>query len=203
VTGEIELHLEDFMAKGHRSGPQTAFAPRQGVVTRDGNPDAVQGIVMMRKGQNPSAVLEALRLVVPYDCAELSAWHPSVGRHSVLASVGYDERLLRWSIAETLTVRGYEVAEAGDGRSAMQEIGDGDRTDLVLLDLHLPDVDDLRLLARMRQKAPNAPIILMTAFPTREIVEDAQALGASVLIKPFDLGALAADVEAALTPRVY
>jgi DNA-binding CsgD family transcriptional regulator len=42
------------------------------------------------------AVLEALRLVVPYDCAELSAWHPSVGRHSVLASVGYDERLLEW-----------------------------------------------------------------------------------------------------------
>lgn len=114
-----------------------------------------------------------------------------------------DERLLRWSIAETLTVRGYEVAEAGDGRSAMQEIGSGERTDLVLLDLHLPDGDDLRLLARMRQKAPNAPIILMTAFPTREIVEGAQALGASVLIKPFDLDALAADVEAALTPRVY
>ena len=42
------------------------------------------------------AVLEALRLVVPYDCAELSAWHPSVGRHSVLASVGYVERLLEW-----------------------------------------------------------------------------------------------------------
>jgi len=42
------------------------------------------------------AVLEALRLVVPYDCAELSAWHPSAGRHFPLASVGYDERLLEW-----------------------------------------------------------------------------------------------------------
>ena len=37
------------------------YAPRQGVVTRDANEDAVQGIVLMRRGQNPSVVLEALR----------------------------------------------------------------------------------------------------------------------------------------------
>jgi len=37
------------------------YAPRQGVVTRGGNPDAVQGIVLMRKGENPSRVLEGLR----------------------------------------------------------------------------------------------------------------------------------------------
>lgn len=41
-------------------------------------------------------VLEALRLVVPYDCAELSSWNPLTGRHSALASVGYDARLLDW-----------------------------------------------------------------------------------------------------------
>ena len=114
-----------------------------------------------------------------------------------------DERLLRWSVAETLTARGLEVAEASDARSAMQELGDGDHTDLVLLDLRLPDADDLRVLARIRQKAPHVPVILMTAFPTREIVEQAAALGAAVLIKPFDLDVLAADVEGALTPRVY
>ena len=37
------------------------YAPRQGVVTRDGNEDTVEGIVLMRRGQNPSVVLEALR----------------------------------------------------------------------------------------------------------------------------------------------
>ena len=41
-------------------------------------------------------VLEALRLVVPYDCAELSSWNPVTGSHSALASVGYDARLLDW-----------------------------------------------------------------------------------------------------------
>ena len=114
-----------------------------------------------------------------------------------------DERLLRWSVAETLSARGCQIAEATDGRTAMQEFGDGDGTDLVLLDLRLPDMWDLRLLARIREKNPQVPVILMTAFPTREIIEEAAALGASVLIKPFELDLLAATVERVLTPRVY
>lgn len=114
-----------------------------------------------------------------------------------------DERLVRWSVAETLTARGYEVVEASDARSAMQEFGAGDTTDLVLLDLRLPDADDLRVLARMRQKAPATPVIVMTAFATREIIEEAAALGAPVIGKPFDLNDLAADVERALAGRVY
>jgi two-component system response regulator AtoC len=114
-----------------------------------------------------------------------------------------DERLLRWSVAETLSAHGCEIAEATDGRSAMQEFGDGYGTDLVLLDLRLPDVWDLRLLARIREKNPQVPVILMTAFPTREIIEEAEALGASILIKPFELDLLAASVERALNPRIY
>jgi len=114
-----------------------------------------------------------------------------------------DERLLRWSVAETLSARGCDIAEATDGRTAMQEFGDGVGTDLVLLDLRLPDVWDLRLLARIREKNPQVPVILMTAFPTREIIEEAAALGASILIKPFELDTLAESVERALTPRVY
>lgn len=114
-----------------------------------------------------------------------------------------DERLLRWSVAETLIAQGYDIIEAVDARTAIQQFGDGERTDLVLLDLRLPDVSDLRLLTRMRQKGPQVPVILMTAFPTREIIEEAAELGAHVLIKPFDLDALVASVERALTRRVY
>jgi DNA-binding NtrC family response regulator len=114
-----------------------------------------------------------------------------------------DERLVRWSVAETLTARGYEVVEAADARSAMQEFGAGDTTDLVLLDLRLPDSADLRVLACIRRKAPEIPVILMTAFATREIVEEAMLLGASVVTKPFDLNDLAMAVERALAARVY
>ncbi len=48
---------------------RVGYAPRQGIVTRDGNPDAVEGIVLMRRGENPSAVLEGLRQRI----AELNA----------------------------------------------------------------------------------------------------------------------------------
>jgi DNA-binding NtrC family response regulator len=114
-----------------------------------------------------------------------------------------DERLVRWSVAETLTARGYSVVEAADARSAMQAFGAGDTVDLVLLDLRLPDADDLRVLACIRHRAPKMPVILMTAFATREIVEDATVLGASVLAKPFDLNDLAIAVGRALAARVY
>jgi cobalt-zinc-cadmium resistance protein CzcA len=47
------------------------WAPRQGIVTRDANEDAVEGIVLMRRGQNPSVVLEALREKIEHVNARL------------------------------------------------------------------------------------------------------------------------------------
>ena len=114
-----------------------------------------------------------------------------------------DERLVRWSVGELLTARGCDIVEAGDARSAMQEFGAGDAIDLVLLDLRLPDCDDLRVLSCIRQKAPHIPVILMTAFATREIVDEATERGAFVLTKPFDLNHLGTAVERALAARVY
>jgi DNA-binding NtrC family response regulator len=78
-----------------------------------------------------------------------------------------------------------------------------DGCDLVLLDLRLPDCADLRVLSFMRHQSPDLPVIVMTAFATREIVEDAAALGAVVVSKPFDLDDLADAVERALAGRVY
>jgi DNA-binding NtrC family response regulator len=59
--------------------------------------------------------------------------------------------------------------------------------DVVLLDLRLPDMHDLSLLATLRQLLPAAALILMTAFGTPEIFADAEALGAAVLNKPFEI----------------
>jgi two-component system, NtrC family, response regulator AtoC len=112
-----------------------------------------------------------------------------------------DEWLVRWSVTEALEARGFDVEEAVDAASAMQAI-DAD-CDLVLLDLHLPDAMDLRVLAFIREKAPSVPVILMTAFATREVAEDAAALGASIVTKPFDLDDLTGAVERALASRVY
>jgi len=112
-----------------------------------------------------------------------------------------DEWLVRWSVGEALKARGFDVEEAGDAASAM-EMFDAD-CGLVLLDLHLPDAMDLRVLSFIRRKSSSVPVIVMTAFATREVAEDVAALGASIVTKPFDLDDLTHAVERALATRVY
>ncbi len=100
-----------------------------------------------------------------------------------------DEPLIRWSLAETLTDTGCYVVETGDGRGAKSAVRDATRPfDVVLLDYRLPDSEDLGLLASLRQLAPKARVILMTAFGTPEVIRGALDLGAyRVVSKPFEL----------------
>jgi DNA-binding NtrC family response regulator len=104
-----------------------------------------------------------------------------------------DESLIRWSVAETLTERGYEVVETGDAAGARSAIRDSqDRFDVVLLDLRLPDSDDLALLESIRCLSPDAQVVLMTAFGRPEVVRGALQLGAyGVINKPFEMHAMA------------
>ena len=114
-----------------------------------------------------------------------------------------DDRLLRWALTETLTARGCDVSEAPDANAAMEAIGFGPRCDRVLLDFRLPDARDLKLLAHIRETTPATPVILMTAFGTRELAEQIAALGATFVSKPFDLNDFAAGIERTLASRVY
>jgi DNA-binding NtrC family response regulator len=99
-----------------------------------------------------------------------------------------DEPLIRWSIAETLGAAGHQVAEAEDAASALRAIADDPARDLVLLDFRLPDSNDLGLLAKIRQLAPGATVIMMTAFGTPDVTAGALTLGArTVLNKPFNM----------------
>lgn len=110
-----------------------------------------------------------------------------------------DEPLVRWSITETLCARGYGVLEAGDADAAMRAILDGEPPDIILLDLRLPDCNDLRLLETLRGILPSVAVILMTAFGTPEIKEQAYRLGAQAVIdKPFDLDELDPIIVGAL-----
>ena len=102
-----------------------------------------------------------------------------------------DEPLIRWSVAESLSEAGLDVEQAGDAASALRIVTTSALAfDVVVLDLRLPDMEDLSLLATIRQLVPNATLILMTAFGTPEIIADAKALGAEVLNKPFELDEL-------------
>ena len=110
-----------------------------------------------------------------------------------------DEPLIRWSIAEALTDCGYAVVEAGTGRAAIQEtVGASRPFGVIVLDLRLPDSDNLSLLTRLQSLAPGARIILMTAHGTGEVADEARALGAFGFVnKPFEMSAMASLVTEA------
>jgi DNA-binding NtrC family response regulator len=113
----------------------------------------------------------------------------AVADHSRRALVVDDESLIRWSLCETLMDRGFTVESAEDGRTAVNAITGGEvPPDVVLLDLRLPDSDDLSLLSKIVSLVPNGRVILMTAHGTPEVAQAAIERGAFfVLYKPFEL----------------
>jgi DNA-binding NtrC family response regulator len=113
-----------------------------------------------------------------------------------------DEPLIRWSVAETLGERGFEVVETGDAEGTRSAVRADRPFDVVLLDYRLPDSDDLSLLASIRHASPSAQVIVMTAFGRPEVVRGALDLGAyQVISKPFEMEAIAALVAEAARSR--
>ena len=114
----------------------------------------------------------------------------------VKALVVDDEPLIRWSLSEALGDHGFEVTVAGDGRGAVQALGDGPLPDVVLLDYKLPDSNGLTLFQTIRCLMPAGHVILMTAFGTPEVTSNALALGAyQVVTKPFEIDDIAAMIR--------
>lgn len=109
-----------------------------------------------------------------------------------------DEALIRWSVGESLEAAGYSVVEAATAAEALAAIGNGNGIGVVVLDLKLPDSNDLGLLRRIRSSVPQCRIILMTAHGTPEVLDEALRSGAfAVLTKPFDLSRLVQLVDQA------
>ena len=102
-----------------------------------------------------------------------------------------DEPLIRWSVTQSLGDLGYVVEDASNAASALKIVTTSPRPyAAVVMDLRLPDMNDLSLLGTLRQLLPDTQLILMTAFGSPEIVAEARALGAEVLLKPFELSEL-------------
>jgi DNA-binding response OmpR family regulator len=108
--------------------------------------------------------------------------------------------VIREAVTADLTQRGYSVTTAADGASALEAFRSG-RLDLVLLDLSLPDIDALALLAAIRTARPRLPVIALT--DGAELSEiDAFASGADdCLTRSTSLDKLAAHIQARLRWR--
>ena len=108
--------------------------------------------------------------------------------------IAEDEALIRMDLAEMLAEEGYDVVgEAGDGERAV-ELVESLRPDLVILDVKMPKLDGIAAAERIaRQRI--APVVMLTAFSQRDLVERARDAGAmAYLVKPF--------VQADLVPAI-
>jgi DNA-binding NtrC family response regulator len=98
-----------------------------------------------------------------------------------------DERLIRWALGQALSLHGCAVTEAANAQEAQAALRAG-VFDTVVLDYCLPDTTDLELLRLVRTLSPGSHVVMMTAFGTPEMIDEATGLGVScVLEKPLDL----------------
>src|SRR6202789_3933727 len=108
-----------------------------------------------------------------------------------------DEAAIRESLETLLVLEGYVVDLAPEGQAGLRSI-DTRSYDLVLLDLALPGQNGLEILARIRERQPSLPVIMITAYGTVGNVVDAMNGGAQNFVqKPWHNEKLLADIRAA------
>ena len=109
-----------------------------------------------------------------------------------------DEAGIRESLETLLELEGYKVELAIDGEAGLARI-DQRPYDLVLLDLALPGKNGIEILEIIRERAPDLPVIMLTAYGTVDNVVDAIRAGAQNFVqKPWDNEKLLADIRAAI-----
>jgi AmiR/NasT family two-component response regulator len=121
---------------------------------------------------------------------------PPAPRSVVIAE---DEALIRMDLAEMLTEEGYDVvAQVGDGAKAV-ELAETLRPDLVILDVKMPVLDGITAAERIASQRI-APVVILTAFSQRDLVERARDAGAmAYLVKPFSKSDLVPAIEMAVS----
>jgi DNA-binding NtrC family response regulator len=109
-----------------------------------------------------------------------------------------DERLVRWSLRQKCEEWGYHVVEADSGEPALK-LAPHESPDLVLLDVRLPDMSGLDVLAQLRKNGDARAVIMITADPQLDDVKHALKLGAYDFVgKPIDFDELHVAIKNAL-----
>ncbi|MCT1366708.1 MULTISPECIES: ANTAR domain-containing response regulator [Kocuria] len=113
--------------------------------------------------------------------------------------VAEDEALIRLDIVEILKDQGFDVvAEAGDGEEAV-ELTRQHQPDVVLMDVKMPKMDGISA-AEVIAKEQIAPVVLLTAFSQKELVDRATEAGAmAYVVKPFTEHDLIPSIEVAMS----
>jgi len=113
--------------------------------------------------------------------------------------IAEDEALIRLDLVEMLTDAGYEiVGQAGDGQKAI-ELAEEHKPDLVIMDVKMPILDGISAAEKIAS-ARISPVVILTAFSQKDLVEKARDAGAmAYLTKPFSIEDLIPTIELAVS----
>jgi two-component system, NtrC family, response regulator AtoC len=109
-----------------------------------------------------------------------------------------DEKLVRWALTQKCAEYGYQSIEAETGEAALRAL-QNDSADVVLLDVHLPDLSGIEVLEKLKQAGETRSVIMMTADPQLDDVKVALRLGAYDFVsKPLNFEELGVTLQNAL-----
>jgi two-component system, response regulator PdtaR len=113
--------------------------------------------------------------------------------------IAEDEALIRMDLAEMLVEEGYDViGQAADGAEAIR-LAEELQPDLMIMDVKMPVLDGIAAAERIASQRL-APVVMLTAFSQRELVERARDAGAmAYVVKPFSASDLVPAIEMALS----
>lgn len=132
----------------------------------------------------------------PVDVPDDNQHVPPLTKRVLIAE---DEALIRLDLKEMLEEEGYSVVgEAGDGERAV-ELAREHRPDLVILDVKMPKLDGISAAEKIAEESI-APVLMLTAFSQRDLVERARDAGAmAYLVKPFSKSDVVPAIEMAVS----
>ncbi len=113
-----------------------------------------------------------------------------------------DDTSSRELLSRILAGEGHHVTALADGHEALQRLAADGPPDLVVSDIRMGEVDGLQLTDALRERAPDTPVLLVTAFGNIDGAVDAIRRGAfDYISKPYDVDAIKVVVARALEQR--
>src|SRR3989344_3922835 len=112
-----------------------------------------------------------------------------------------DDESILWVLKQMLGDKKIEIAEARDGKSALEMLK-GEDFSLAVMDIRMPEKDGLDVLKEVKEAGSQTPVIIMTAQGTMNNAIEAMKLGAfDYITKPFDISEMEIIVDRALDYR--
>ncbi|TAL08522.1 MAG: response regulator [Nitrospirae bacterium] len=150
------------------------------------------------KGLSPEVLFEAVtRGVQPPSAAETCPSLPEDQNGASILVVD-DERPICDLLTKYLTSRGYRVRAAQDGPAALA-LAERERPKLIVLDIHMPGMNGVDVLRKLRAKRYPGGVMMLTGCEDRTLLKEALDLGSLDIVgKPFDLERIGLAVEVSL-----